>query len=209
MPARVPRVALAGEKYRKSAKWGGRPPAANPHPPVKRPPESPGGGRPPKRRIEVAAQPDDRAGPGRTVERVTSRIAPQDLPSLIRSAARKGCIQPHETVTDKSLNVARGKTRTLNSVSLSSHTNIFSGRNDGRTACATSPVTNYPTSSKRHPPPSNPPIHTESPPEYAPASASSHIPAHYAHAPHKTRGPSLRAGYSSGRNPRQSADSPL
>src|SRR6185437_5816333 len=76
MPAGIPGIALAGKSYRECAKCWEWPPAANPDELVNRGNESRRVCRRAKWRIEVAAQPDDRMGPGRAVELVTSSVTP-------------------------------------------------------------------------------------------------------------------------------------
>ncbi len=132
MPAGIPGIALARKSYRECAKRWEWPPTANPDELVNRGNEARRVCRRTKRWIEVTAQPDDRASPGRAVERVTSGVTPQDLASFFRTAAQKGRLEPHKTVPDKSLNVARGENRTGNSILLGSHTSIFSASDDAR-----------------------------------------------------------------------------
>ncbi|MES1261497.1 MAG: hypothetical protein ABUS49_07160, partial [Acidobacteriota bacterium] len=60
------------------------------------------------------------------VEGITSGVTPRDLASVFRRAARESCVQPHDTIPNKSLTVMRGEARIGNIMSLGGHPGTFS-----------------------------------------------------------------------------------
>ena len=94
MPAGIPRVALARKAYRECAECREWPPTVPSGELVKGGNEPRRGCRSAKRWIEVAAEADHRAGPGRAVERIASGVTPQDLASFFCGAACERCVQP-------------------------------------------------------------------------------------------------------------------